>query len=224
MAGTWRNSRKASKRRCSIDPADQGSCVVPAEYADYDRPDHKMRLLCVLPQSGDRSIELERFALATAQRRTRPAGHAAPRSHALWVARELGHLLALGGVSQEFISWMHRRSPAGERSLKELGNPSGTRVVSCSGLSEPPVRPERSRPQSGSFCLSGHDRYGRFLRDVQGSVQIGIVKDRPQASNYLLIRLGLIRQYTPDCPKHECKKCVAAPQRPHDGGRTDDFA
>src|SRR5260221_6358053 len=51
----------------------------------------------------------------------------------------------------------------------------------------PPGRPESySRPQSGSFCLSGHDRYGRFLRDVQGSVQIGIVKDRPQASNYYI--------------------------------------
>src|SRR5260370_5879797 len=73
----------------------------------------------------------------------------------------------------------------------------------------PPVRPESySRPQLGSFCLSGHDRYGRFLRDVrdvQGSVQIGIVKNRPQAGNYLSIRLGLIRQYTPDCPKHETR-------------------
>jgi hypothetical protein len=28
----------------------------------------------------------------------------------------------------------------------------------------------------------------------------------------------------PDRPKHECKKCVAAPHRPHDGGRTDDVA
>ena len=27
MAGTWRNSRKASKRRCSIDPADHGGFV-----------------------------------------------------------------------------------------------------------------------------------------------------------------------------------------------------
>jgi hypothetical protein len=26
---------------------------------------------------------------------------------------KLGHLLALGGVSQEFISWMQRRPPAG---------------------------------------------------------------------------------------------------------------
>jgi hypothetical protein len=72
------------------------------------------------------------------------------------------------------------------------------------------------RPQSGSFCLSGHDRYGRFLRDVQGSVQIGIVKNRPQAGNYLSIRLGLIRQYTPYCPKHECKKVRAL--RPYKDG------
>jgi hypothetical protein len=28
MAGTWRRSRKASNRRCSIEPADHGSCVV----------------------------------------------------------------------------------------------------------------------------------------------------------------------------------------------------
>jgi hypothetical protein len=33
---------------------------------------------------------------------------------ALWVARELGHLLALGGMSQEFISWMHRAISRGK--------------------------------------------------------------------------------------------------------------
>src|SRR5258708_6259524 len=73
-----------------------------------------------------------------------------------------------------------------------------------------------------SLWLSRQDRHGRFLRDVQGSVQIGIVKDRPQAGNHLSIGLRVIREYTPDCAKHECKKCVAAPQRPQNGGRTDD--
>jgi|SRR5258707_1647889 len=75
---------------------------------------------------------------------------------------------------------------------------------------------------NGLVWLSRHDRHGRFLRDVQGSVQIGIVKDRPQAGNHLSIGLRVIREYTPDCAKHECKKCVAAPQRPQNGGRTDD--
>ena len=32
IAGTWRNSRRASKRRCSIEPADQGSCVVQPSW------------------------------------------------------------------------------------------------------------------------------------------------------------------------------------------------
>ena len=32
MAGTWRNSRNASKRRCSIEPADHGSCVVQPSW------------------------------------------------------------------------------------------------------------------------------------------------------------------------------------------------
>src|SRR6516164_3355402 len=32
MAGTWRNRRKASKRRCSIEPADHGSCVVQPSW------------------------------------------------------------------------------------------------------------------------------------------------------------------------------------------------
>jgi hypothetical protein len=70
---------------------------------------------------------------------------------------------------------------------------------------------------TGLFCLSRHDRHGRFLRDVQGSVQIGIVKDRLQAGNHLSIGQRVIREYTPDCAKHECKKCVAAPQRAQDG-------
>src|SRR6266508_34422 len=85
-------------------------------------------------------------------------------------------------------------------------------------------RPTRTAVPTGLLWLSRHDRQGRFLRDVQGSVQIGIVKDRPKAGNHLSIGLALIREYTPDCPKHERKKCVAAPQRQHDGGRTDDVA
>jgi hypothetical protein len=32
MAGTCRNSRKASNRRCSIEPADQGSWVVQPSW------------------------------------------------------------------------------------------------------------------------------------------------------------------------------------------------
>jgi hypothetical protein len=50
---------------------------------------------------------------------------------------------------------------------------------------------------TGLLWLSRHDRQGRFLRDVQGSVQIGIVKDRPKAGNHLSIGLALIREYMP---------------------------
>ena len=32
MAGTWRNSRRASNRRCSIEPADHGNCVVQPSW------------------------------------------------------------------------------------------------------------------------------------------------------------------------------------------------
>ena len=32
MAGTWRSSRSASKRRCSIELADHGSCVVQPSW------------------------------------------------------------------------------------------------------------------------------------------------------------------------------------------------
>src|SRR6516164_5182317 len=37
-----------------------------------------------------------------------PLCHTVPRSHAPRIVRELGHLLALGGVFQEFVGWMHR--------------------------------------------------------------------------------------------------------------------
>jgi hypothetical protein len=34
--------------------------------------------------------------------------HAVPRSHALRVARKLGHLLAVGGVFQKFVRRIHQ--------------------------------------------------------------------------------------------------------------------
>jgi hypothetical protein len=34
-------------------------------------------------------------------------GHPAPCRLACRIARELGHLLAIGGVSQKFIRWIH---------------------------------------------------------------------------------------------------------------------
>src|SRR5947209_2927181 len=56
MAGTWRNSRKASKRRCSIDPADQGSCVVQPSTLTMNGPDHKTRLLAFCRKLGGQAF------------------------------------------------------------------------------------------------------------------------------------------------------------------------
>src|SRR5436309_6208072 len=119
--------------------------------------------------------------------------------------------IRIGDVLLGFPSWYPCRGKMGGESI------SLTPVQSA--------QPQHAvAPISASFCLSQHDHYLRFLRDVQGSVQIGIVKHRPKAGNHLSIGLRVIGEYTPDRPKHECKKCVAAPRRPHDGGRTDDVA
>src|SRR5213593_4280158 len=40
--------------------------------------------------------------------------HPIPRRLALWIARKLGHLLAVGGVFQKFVRWIHRAVSLGE--------------------------------------------------------------------------------------------------------------
>jgi hypothetical protein len=40
-------------------------------------------------------------------------GHPAPSRLACRIARELGHLLAIGSVAQEFLGWIHRLFPPG---------------------------------------------------------------------------------------------------------------
>jgi hypothetical protein len=39
-----------------------------------------------------------------------PLRHSIPRQFAGWIARGLGHLLALGGVLQKLFTWIHRSS------------------------------------------------------------------------------------------------------------------
>jgi hypothetical protein len=55
---------------------------------------------------GRHALALEPFGAA------QPAlGHPAPSRLARRIARELGHLLAIGGVPQEFFGWIHRSFP-----------------------------------------------------------------------------------------------------------------
>jgi hypothetical protein len=63
---------------------------------------------------GRRALDLERFSALQPSLR-----HPDPRRPARRVARKLGHLLAVGGVSQEFLGRVHGLVPPGASSLGE---------------------------------------------------------------------------------------------------------